>query len=128
MERVVLTHCLRPELTIEAIKLWLESVGKFYTESIEFGFASKMEEVDHKTPLLLIAMPGAEPYREFVAFAKGRGMGKRYENISLGQGQGEKAEQLIKQGISKGFWILLENCHLGRSWLPTLQILISGLE
>lgn len=78
--------------------------------------------------MLLVAMPGTDPYRDFVAFAQSKGMGKKYETIALGQGQGERAELLIKQGVSKGFWILLENCHLGLSWLPTLQVIIQSLE
>lgn len=45
------------------------------------------------------------------------GMGNRYQSISLGQGQGIKAEKLIKEGTTKGTWVLLQNCHLAISWM-----------
>jgi len=45
--------------------------------------------------------------------------------ISLGRGQGPKAEELIaKAQILKGRWVFLQNCHLAASWMPRLQALV----
>lgn len=45
--------------------------------------------------------------------------------ISLGRGQGPKAEELIaKAQILKGRWVFLQNCHLAASWMPKLQTLV----
>jgi dynein heavy chain len=38
-------------------------------------------------------------------------MSKRIAAVSLGQGQGPRAEALIKEGMERGMWILLQNCH-----------------
>ena len=46
---------------------------------------------------------------------------KTIHHVSLGQGQGEYAESIIKEAKSKGTWVLLQNCHLAISWLPTLE-------
>jgi len=35
------------------------------------------------------------------------GMSKRYQQISLGQGQGPKAEKMIKEETQRGGWVLL---------------------
>jgi hypothetical protein len=46
--------------------------------------------------------------------------------ISLGQGQGPRAEELItKSLLLKGRWIFLQNCHLAASFMPRLQAIVS---
>lgn len=42
-------------------------------------------------------------------------MSKKLDKVSLGQGQGKKAEELIASGRDKGQWVLLQNCHLATS-------------
>lgn len=48
-------------------------------------------------------------------------MENRLFAISLGQGQGPKAAALIMEGISAGNWVVLQNCHLAPSWMPSLD-------
>ncbi len=55
-------------------------------------------------------------------------MTERYKSISLGQGQGKKAKALVEQGYNKGYWVLLQNCHLSISWMPELELLCEALN
>lgn len=48
-------------------------------------------------------------------------MENKIYTISLGQGQGPKAEKLIREATHRGGWVLLQNCHLAISWMPDLE-------
>ena len=45
----------------------------------------------------------------------------RLHSMSLGQGQDVEAEKLIRVGKLEGKWILIQNCHLFKSWMPSLE-------
>ena len=54
--------------------------------------------------------------------------GSKVRTISLGQGQGPKAEQAIAEGRQHGSWVVLQNCHLAKSWMPQLEVLVDGFS
>lgn len=45
----------------------------------------------------------------------------RLLSVPLGQNQEAKAEQALAQGVAKGVWVLLQNCHLLPRWLRRLE-------
>jgi len=55
-------------------------------------------------------------------------MKDKMRTISLGQGQGPKAEAFIKEGLDKGTWVVLQNCHLAVSWMPTLEYYVEKID
>jgi len=55
------------------------------------------------------------------------GMGN-YDQVSLGQGQGPKAEKLLSQGMERGMWVCLQNCHLSQSWMPVLERIVDMID
>ncbi|XP_019627773.1 PREDICTED: dynein heavy chain 1, axonemal-like isoform X2 [Branchiostoma belcheri] len=48
---------------------------------------------------------------------------KKLNSISLGQGQGPRAEAMMR-----GKWVFFQNCHLSPSWMPTLERLIENID
>jgi dynein heavy chain len=71
--------------------------------------------------------PGVDPADNFFRFADDMRFAKKCLSISLGQGQGARAENLLKEGIERGFWVLLQNCHLCPSWMPSLEKIMETL-
>ena len=55
-------------------------------------------------------------------------MKDRQRKVSLGQGQSAKAERYIDEGKQKGDWVLLANCHLAASWMPSLERIVENLN
>ncbi len=51
-----------------------------------------------------------------------------YDQVSLGQGQGPKAEKLLSQGMERGMWVCLQNCHLSQSWMPALERIVDMVD
>jgi dynein heavy chain len=81
------------------------------------------------TPLIFILSPNVtEPRTQVMELADKLSFGeKKVVIVSLGQGQGAAAKRAIEEAIDIGKWVLLQNCHLAISWLPTLDKIISQI-
>lgn len=75
-------------------------------------------------PLVFILSTGSDPFSTFQRFASKMGFNDKYQSISLGQGQGPIAENLLRKGIEIGSWVFLQNCHLATSWMLSMEKLI----
>ena len=53
---------------------------------------------------------------------------KKFEKVSLGQGQGPKAEKLLEAGMDRGMWVCLQNCHLASSWMLRMEEKVEELS
>ncbi|CAM9797290.1 unnamed protein product, partial [Chrysoparadoxa australica] len=80
------------------------------------------------TPCIFVLSHGSDPLEALRKFAEEQGMQDKVHLVSLGQGQGPKAEAILEKSISQGHWVMLQNCHLAKSWLPTLEQLVAGLS
>jgi len=71
---------------------------------------------------------GADPGMVLLKFATSRNMKERMKLISLGQGQGPKANAEIEAATGNGAWVVLQNCHLATSYMPTLEAKVENFE
>ena len=85
-------------------------------------FEAIFEQSTPFTPVIFILSPGSDPTSNLQKLAERSGFGlSRLKILSLGQGQENVAMQLLDQAISRGLWLLLQNCHLLAAWLPELE-------
>ena len=122
--RLLIIKLLREEKLIFAIKDFIRDTR--FLESPPFNIQAAFEDSLKTTPLIFILSPGANPVRFLREFAQDKFI--PLNNLSLGQGQGELAKQLILRSKEKGDWVCLENCHLARSWMPKLEEILEDLN
>lgn len=97
-------------------------MGAFYDEIKTTTIDQMFQTLDYKTPMIFILSTGADPTSSLLKYAQDKG--KQLSVISLGQGQGKKAEKLITRAKGEGAWVLLTNCHLAKSWMPDLEKIV----
>ncbi|XP_064622088.1 dynein axonemal heavy chain 6-like isoform X2 [Lineus longissimus] len=131
MQRLLLIKVLSPALLTSSVRDFIEEqMSGQYLYSREFDLKDMYEESTAQTPIIFILSPGSDPTQQLFRFAKDlRGSTLHLDMISLGRGQGPKAEELIsKAQILKGRWVFLQNCHLAASWMPKLETIVEGFR
>jgi dynein heavy chain len=102
----------------------ISEIGKFFVESPSATMDVIYGDTDVKTPLIFVLSVGADPTSSLLKFAKDRNFVEKLNVISLGQGQGPKAEALIRSSKKNGEWVMLQNCHLAKSWMTSLETIV----
>ena len=78
--------------------------------------------------MFFLVVQGTDPASDLYKFAEEMRFGKKLNAISLGQGQGSRAELLMRTAMERGFWVFFQNCHLSPSWMPSLERLVEQID
>ena len=124
-EKLIILKAFRPEKLLFAFQNYvIDEIGKFFVESPSATMDVIYADTDVKTPLIFVLSAGADPTSSLIKFAKERNFSEKLNVISLGQGQGPKAEALIRSSKKNGEWVMLQNCHLAKSWMTNLENIV----
>ncbi|XP_041972117.1 dynein axonemal heavy chain 7 isoform X2 [Aricia agestis] len=129
-EKLMVLRCMRLDMMVPGVLKYVEShLGRELVEPPLFDLESSYSDSHCCIPLLFVLTPGSDPMGTLLKFADDQGFGSsRLYSLSLGQGQGPIAVKLIDEGVRSGTWVVLQNCHLAKSWMPMLEKICEGLS
>mmetsp|Transcript_44339 Transcript_44339/g.86753 ORF Transcript_44339/g.86753 Transcript_44339/m.86753 type:complete len:4144 (+) Transcript_44339:98-12529(+) len=125
--RMLFIKAFRAEKLIFAIANFVKEIqGKAFVEFVQAPLEVVHRDTDVTTPIIFVLSVGADPTGLLLRFAKDCNFTEKLKIISLGQGQGENAKRLITDAKQKGEWVLLQNCHLAKSFMPELETVVDN--
>ena len=103
-------------------------MNDYYVKSPPINYQKIYDQSTEKTPIVFILSPGADPFNDVQKLVDVVGLGQnKFKFLALGQGMGDTAKQYIESGAMRGYWVMLQNCHLLVSWLKKLEAIIEGI-
>ena len=124
--KLIILRILRQDKAVPALKKYItNSIGEKYVVSPSFDIGKAYDESKNRTPILFIISPGADPLILIDKLCKreGKSLDDNVKTISLGQGQEKVAVDAIEKAQIRDQekWILLQNCHLAKSFMNMLE-------
>jgi dynein heavy chain len=104
----------------------VKTAGQRFIEPPPFDIEACFGDADLTSPLIFVLTSGSDPTKDFMTFAAQQK--RKVASISLGQGQGPLAQTLITEGMDRGSWVLLQNCHLASSWMDALERICEEID
>ncbi|OON14263.1 ATPase family protein [Opisthorchis viverrini] len=127
-QRMLIVRSLRPDrVAFCATSFITSNLGSRFVEPPVLDMKQVVEDSNTRTPLIFVLSTGVDPTSGLLQLAENCGMGKKFNALSLGQGQSPIATRLVQEGVHDGNWVFLANCHLSLSWMPQLDKIVERL-
>jgi dynein heavy chain len=129
-QQLCLLRCFRIDQVYNAITNFVISeMGEKYVMPPVINYQNIFDQSSPTSPVVFVLSPGADPQSDLQKLAENLGFGgNKLKFLSLGQGQAPIALQLLDVAVSRGQWLMLQNCHLLVNWLKTLEKILDKIE
>lgn len=128
-QKLLVLRCIRFDMMAPMLQDFVAlNLGQRFIEPQTTNLAVAYADSSPSVPLIFVLSPGTDPAADLYKFADEMKFSKKLSAISLGQGQGPRAEAMLKSGMERGTWVFFQNCHLAPSWMPTLERLIENID
>ncbi|MEW5318622.1 MAG: hypothetical protein WDW38_009830 [Sanguina aurantia] len=119
-ERMCVVKTFREDRTlISAADYIADALGQRFVESVPLAMEKAWQESHSKCPLICLLSPGADPTKLIEDLAKKKKI--KTLGVSMGQGQEVIARKYMATASLEGQWVLLQNTHLGLSYLTEVE-------
>uniref|UniRef100_T1JML4 Dynein-1, subspecies f n=1 Tax=Strigamia maritima TaxID=126957 RepID=T1JML4_STRMM len=121
--KLLLLRCFRTDRVFRAITFYIiNTMGDRFVTPPVISFEAILDQSSPSVPVVFIQSPGSEPTGDLMKLAERTGFGiQKLKFLSLGQGQEKMALSLLELSAARGFWLMLQNCHLLVKWLVELE-------
>ncbi|KAM5191717.1 dynein axonemal heavy chain 10 [Mantella aurantiaca] len=121
--KLILLRCFRVDRVYRAVTDYVTvTMGEKYVQPPVISFEAIFEQSVPTSPIVFILSPGSDPASDLMKLAERSGFGgNRLKFLAMGQGQEKVALQLLEIAVSRGQWLMLQNCHLLVKWLKDLE-------
>ncbi|XP_023368810.1 dynein heavy chain 1, axonemal [Otolemur garnettii] len=128
-QKLLVLRCLRGDKVTNAMQDFVATnLEPRFIEPQTANLSVVFKDSNSITPLIFVLSPGTDPAADLYKFAEEMKFSKKLSAISLGQGQGPRAETMMRSSIERGKWVFFQNCHLAPSWMPALERLIEHIN
>uniref|UniRef100_A0A8C0ZKQ1 Dynein axonemal heavy chain 1 n=1 Tax=Cyanistes caeruleus TaxID=156563 RepID=A0A8C0ZKQ1_CYACU len=128
-QKLLVLRCLRGDKITNAMQDFVVmNLDQRFIEPQTTDLSVVFKESTATTPLVFVLSPGTDPAADLYKFAEEMKFTQKLSAISLGQGQGPRAEAMLHNAMEQGNWVFFQNCHLAPSWMPSLERLIEGID
>lgn len=128
-QKILLIRCLRLDKVSPMMQDFVAAhLGMRFIEPQTTNLSMVFPDSSATTPLVFVLSPGTDPAADLYKFAEEMRFSRKLAAISLGQGQGPRAEAMFKAATERGTWVFFQNCHLAPSWMPTLERLVENID
>uniref|UniRef100_A0A803YA76 Dynein axonemal heavy chain 1 n=1 Tax=Meleagris gallopavo TaxID=9103 RepID=A0A803YA76_MELGA len=128
-QKLLVLRCLRGDKITNAMQDFVAlNLDRRFIEPQTADLSIVFRDSSATIPLVFVLSPGTDPAADLYKFAEEMKFSKKLSAISLGQGQGPRAEAMMHSAMEQGNWVFFQNCHLAPSWMPSLERLIEGIN